>query len=185
MQALTPELLSEATAKLFAQLPGQGAPTNFAPTPEALPVTPASGFSPINAGTPVASSFLSQPSAPTMATPPVSHGTLTRPAGTPAIPRAGFPNAELPAAFAPLFEPQVPVKSITAEPFSTGVPGLSGFNFSGLPVRPDQTSSLANPAGLDSVRPGKMSPTGDSHDGLKAFVQRIQTGEASGEKNPV
>jgi cysteine desulfurase/selenocysteine lyase len=183
MQALTPELLSEATAKLFAQLPGQAAPTNFAPTPEALPVTPASGFSPMNAGTPVASSFPSQPSAPTIATPPAFQGTPTRPGGTPAAPRVGFPNAELPAAFVPLFETQVPVKSITAEPFSTAVPGVSGFSFLGFPTPPGQPSSVAHPGGLDNVRSGKMSPTGDSHDGLKAFVQRIQTGEASGEKS--
>jgi cysteine desulfurase/selenocysteine lyase len=183
MQALTPELLSEATAKLLAQLPGQAAPTNFAPTPEAVPVTPTSGFSPMNAGTPVASSFPSQPSAPTMATPPVSQGTPTRPAGTPAIPRAGFPNAELPAAFVPLFEPQVPVKAVSSEPFSTAVPGVSGFSFSGFPTHPSQTSSIAHPGGLDTARSSNMSPTAGPHDGLKAFVQRIQTGEASGDKS--
>ena len=183
MQALTPELLSEATAKLFAQLPGQAAPTNFAPTPEAVPVTPASGFSPMNAGTPVASSFPSQPSAPSIAAPPAFQGTPTRPAGLPAVPRAGFPNAELPAAFAPLFEPQVPVKSITAEPFSTAVPGASGFSFSGFPTHPGHTSSMAHPGDLDTLRSSKASPAVDSHDGLKAFVQRIQSGEASGEKS--
>lgn len=183
MQALTPELLSEATAKLFAQLPGQAAPTNFAPTPEAVPVTPASGFSPMNAGTPVASSFPSQPSAPSIAAPPAFQGTPTRPAGFPAVPRVGFPNAELPAAFAPLFEPQVPVKSITAEPFSTAVPGASGFSFSGFPTHPGHTSSMAHPGDLDTFRSSKASPAVDSHDGLKAFVQRIQSGEASGEKS--
>ena len=183
MQALTPELLSEATAKLFAQLPGQAAPTNFAPTPEAVPVTPASGFSPMNAATPVASSFPSQPSAPSIAAPPAFQGTPTRPAGLPAVPRVGFPNAELPAAFAPLFEPQVPVKSITAEPFSTAVPGASGFSFSGFPTHPGHTSSMAHPGDLDIFRSSKASPAVDSHDGLKAFVQRIQSGEASGEKS--
>ena len=183
MQALTPELLSEATAKLFAQLPGQAAPTNFAPTPEAVPVTPASGFSPMNAATPVASSFPSQPSAPSIAAPPAFQGTPTRPAGLPAVPRVGFPNAELPAAFAPLFEPQIPVKSITAEPFSTAVPGASGFSFSGFPTHPGHTSSMAHPGDLNTFRSSKASPAVDSHDGLKAFVQRIQSGEASGEKS--
>ena len=183
MQALTPELLSEATAKLFAQLPGQAALTNFAPTPEAVPVTPASGFSPMNAGTPFASSFPSQPSAPTMATPPAFQGTPTRPAAFPAVPRVGFPNAELPAAFVPLFEPQVPVKSITAEPFSTAVPGVSGFSFSGFPIHPGHTSSIAHPGDLNTFRSSEASPAVDSHDGLKAFVQRIQSGEASGEKS--
>jgi cysteine desulfurase/selenocysteine lyase len=183
MQALTPELLSEATAKLFAQLPGQAALTNFAPTPEAIPVTPASGFSPMNAGTPFASSFPSQPSAPTMATPPAFQGTPTRPAGFPAVPRVGFPNAELPAAFVPLFEPQVPVKSITAEPFATAVPGVSGFSFSEFPIHPGHTSSIAHPGDLNTFRSSEASPAVDSHDGLKAFVQRIQSGEASGEKS--
>jgi cysteine desulfurase/selenocysteine lyase len=183
MQALTPELLSEATAKLFAQLPGQAALTNFAPTPEAVPVTPASGFSPMNAGTPFASSFPSQPSAPTMATPPAFQGTPTRPAGFPAVPRVGFPNAELPAAFVPLFEPQVPVKSITAEPFATAVPGVSGFSFSEFPIHPGHTSSIAHPGDLNTFRSSEASPAVDSHDGLKAFVQRIQSGEASGEKS--
>lgn len=183
MQALTPELLSEATAKLLAQLPGQAATTNFAPTTDALPVTVASGFSPMNTGTPIASSFPSQPSAPTIAVPPAPQGTPTRPAGTPAIPRGGFPNAELPAAFAPLFEPQVPVKSISADPFSTVVPGVSGFSFSGVPSSPGPTSSVSPPGGLDTVRSGKVPPAADFHDGLKAFVQRIQSGEASSEKS--
>lgn len=74
MQALTPELLSEATARLFAQLPGQAAPSNFATTPDSVPVTPTRGFAPLNAGTPIASSFPSQPSAPAIATPPSLSG---------------------------------------------------------------------------------------------------------------
>ena len=183
MQALTPELLSEATAKLFAQLPGQAAPSNFATTPDSVPVTPTSGFSPLNAGTPIASSFPSQPSAPAIATPPLFQGTPTRPAGLPAVPRTGFPNAEVPAAFVPLFEPQLPVNPLSSEPFTTAVPGLSGFSFSGFPTRPEQTSAFENPGAFDTVRTHNTSPTIDSHDGLKAFVRRIQTGESHGEKS--
>lgn len=183
MQALTPELLSEATAKLLAQLPGQAAQANFAPIPDAVPVTPSSGLFPMNAGTPVALSFPAQLSAPTIVTPPVPQGTPTRPDGLPVTARSGFPNADVPAAFMPLFEPQVPVKSISAEPLSTMVPGSSGFSFPGFPANPGQLSSVAHPEGLEAVRASNTSRTGGSYDGLKAFVQRIQTGEASGEKS--
>ncbi len=187
MQDLTPELLSEATARMLAQLPQPSAMPSE-------PTFPVSGFSPMAASTPTAGSFPAQPSS--IATPAnfSTIGTPTRPSETPAVPRAGFPTSEVPTSFLPPFTSAAP---FTPETFTPSMAGLQGFSFpgvslpglSGLAQTPSMGAvpSTSSPPGMDgaaipSAVPAAAPPVGTS-DGLKAFVSRIQAGHFHEDKS--
>lgn len=187
MQDLTPELLAGATARLLAQLP----------QPLAMPSEPgfaASGFSPMAAGTPMASSFPAQPSS--IATPAnvSTIGTPTRPSETPAVPRVGFPTSEIPASFLP---PVTSSPSFSPAAYSPLVDGLPDFSFRGVSLRglggPDHASSQGTvaaataPSGPDGAAiptaiPAAAPPV-ETSDGLKAFINRIRAGNFHDDKS--
>ncbi len=195
MQALTPELLAEATSKLLAQLPGSpsivspsAAPQSFSGvSPSSLPslpsdvMLPATGFAPASVSSPVAGSLPSQSSAPATPSHVPFSGTPSRPPGTPAVPRTGFPAAEMPAAFVPQLESQTPHAPSGFTQFASGVPGLSGFGLQGFPgfaaFEPASNASEISHSSAPQPFDRSSRPEPGSSDGLKAFVGRIQSGQ--------
>jgi cysteine desulfurase/selenocysteine lyase len=178
MHALTPQSISEATAKLLAQLPGLTSVPAATRSAAEVPTVPVPGFVPLSATSPQAASIPNQPSGKSSPAIPQPAGTPSRPSGLPGISGLETVIAERLPAWGPGSSSHRLFSSPGMGTFSTDVPGISGSRF---PSRTERYEALSSSVPIHAPGPSAGSselPAGASSDHrLKEFVKNIQSGQ--------